>query len=552
MTSSAVQESNHENDGDEDSMPDTASVCSAFHREGSPYFGPVDYIGHPRPLLKWEELDNLLASPPRFSTRVLILPFISCGFCRYPVGDPCGVRYELNEKDASEGNKTCIWGFGPEEQLPAFSIVSGKILCTVYFDPAGDRLIITNTSLERIYCKRTHTGTTVDIPPNETGVVTPGEWELSTNIDECQMRCKVLDRRCLIIRKELGSKRGAEDEDERISTKRTYGRAGTTLHRSVDTRGPLPTNPLLDMVRGETIHLGIGNSSGTIKRLEPIYDRQLASSYKAEHSKIPGKFVVVKVIRPSSRRRESTVDAIETWIREITIHSNLGAHYAIVPYLGSDARFGAIITEHIDAKPLVYHVKDEIFREFNGDIIRTWRILGDMASALSFLHARNIVHCDIQLLNILFHPVRGAILTSFGLSFEEGQKPLGNSLPWYLPPEFLEPGDPPSKATDMWALGVVMMWVLGKIPQPETTKGWTAKDVRFISTKAPVRMEEWLSKVQAGNDELQIEVGISKLGNVSHEQEIAGIVWGLLNQDKDDRLDAESLVERLAKFNLNE
>lgn len=175
-------------------------------------------------------------------------------------------------------------------------------------------------------------------------------------------------------------------------------------------------------------------------------------------------------------------------------------------------------------------------------------ILNDMASALSFLHASDIVHCDIQLMNILFHPVRGAVLANFGMSFELGSNPIGNGLPWYLPPEFLEPADAPGTATDMWALGVVMLWALGKIPMPESTKHWVAEHVRptgsttrATNKKAEHRMEDWLAIVRAGNHELQEEGG-----------EITGLIDGLVREEKQERIDAAKLMEELAKCNLKD
>lgn len=107
--------------------------------------------------------------------------------------------------------------------------------------------------------------------------------------------------------------------------------------------------------------------------------------------------------------------------------------------------------------------RDSNFR-FDGNIVRAWRILGDMAAGLSFLHANNIVHANIKLLNILFSPVRGAVLVDFSISFREGARLRSCGAPWYLPPEFVTSGDSRGKPSDMWALGVVMMWVLDRIP----------------------------------------------------------------------------------------
>ncbi len=217
-----------------------------------------------------------------------------------------------------------------------------------------------------------------------------------------------------------------------------------------------------------------------------------------------------------------------------------------MPYLGCDARFNAIFTKHIDAKSLIHHVVDEESFEFNGNSVRAWRILGDMASALSFLHANRIIHGDIKPANILFHSVHGAVLVDFNLSFREGDPAPGYGAPWYLPPEFLEDENARGSASDMWALGVVMMWVLRKIPMPELTRSWIVGDIHpdgprtlAIHKKAQARMEDWINTVQAGNNELQEEGG-----------EMANVVGMLVQQVKEKRSNAETLVQELDKCNL--
>ena len=321
MVAFTLPESNHEKDGDQDSLPDTASVGSWIRKNGIPDPGPVATVKYTP--FNWEDL--MYTPVGYFSVRTLLIPHISCFFSRYPLGGSCGGWVKAYGKGASGKNKlTDIWAMGPGEEEPGFSIVSGQIRCIVLFDPADDRLIIVNQSQDEIYCKRPCTGTVVNIPVNETGVVIPGEWELSTDRNECQIQCKVLKRETLRVSQEPGTKRSAEDETS--LSKRSHPQVGTDFNRITIPRGSFPNNPLLDIARGDAIHVGHIKDDYTLKLVEPIADRRLASSFKAEHSKIPGKLVLVKIIKPDSRRRESTVDAIQTWIREMSIHSNLGNH----------------------------------------------------------------------------------------------------------------------------------------------------------------------------------------------------------------------------------
>ncbi|KAI0515113.1 kinase-like domain-containing protein [Xylaria bambusicola] len=516
----------------------------------APSGGPVATIhqrDQPESPFDWEELNLDTVPPQAFSVRVLILPHKLCTFSSYPTGSSCGNWVDVETRDATEeSEKIRLWASGPGEQQPGFCVTCDKIQCVVLFDPDSDRIIVRNQSSHLVSCKLNRTAKIIDIQDGEIGVITPGEWEFTADENECLFKLKLLSRTPLHIRQVPHTKRSAADKTS--SNKKARQSVGLSFERITIPRDQFPSNPLISLNRGEIVQVGTGEDDYAIKLLGPVNNGRVSTVYKAEHSNMPGKVVTVKVIKPHCRNRESTVEAIETWIREFSIHSTLGNHYAIIPYLGSDARFNAIYTEHIDAKPLIYHIADQGAREFNGNIVRAWRILGDMASALSFLHSKNIVHGDIHLTNILFHPVRGAILTNFDLSFEEGKNAAGNGAPWYLPPEFLDDSESRCSASDMWALGVVMLWVLGKIPMPESTTYWIVEDIhptgpttQMNHKQAQCQMEDWLAKVRAGNRELKEERG-----------EIAPLVDALVQELSHERIDAATLVQELTMYNLNE
>ncbi|KAH6610345.1 serine threonine kinase [Trichoderma cornu-damae] len=95
-----------------------------------------------------------------------------------------------------------------------------------------------------------------------------------------------------------------------------------------------------------------------------------------------------------------------------------------------------------------------------------------MSSALAYLATQQVFHNDIKPFNIAYSPNRGAVLMDFGIaSMDEGEKAGGTS--WYLPPEYLEGGIRGSSG-DVWALGITMLFVLGKIDLPEMMKDWRA------------------------------------------------------------------------------
>lgn len=128
-------------------------------------------------------------------------------------------------------------------------------------------------------------------------------------------------------------------------------------------------------------------------------------------------------------------------------------------------------------------------------------ILSDVASALQFMHASKLVHNDIKPANILYHKTRGAIVIDFGLGGGIATECTGGT-PWYLPPEYLvsrrNRRGPPS---DVFALGVTMLWVLGKCPLPDRAhKVWRIADIQGLNAsmadEAAKIMRTWLQTLE--------------------------------------------------------
>ncbi len=168
-----------------------------------------------------------------------------------------------------------------------------------------------------------------------------------------------------------------------------------------------------------------------------------------------------------------------------------------------------------------------------------------MASALSFLHENSIVHGDISLANILFHPVHGAVLIGFHHSFKDGHPIQTSTAPWYLPPEFAVDPSMRGFASDIWALGVVMMWLLHVLPMPEKQEGWVIGDlhpdgsIREVHREAQSTMEDWLNIVRGSRVSLKAQGG-----------ELAEIVDTLVQEEQHNRSNAETLIQQLYGCNL--
>lgn len=135
---------------------------------------------------------------------------------------------------------------------------------------------------------------------------------------------------------------------------------------------------------------------------------------------------------------------------------------------------------------------------FAGSTFDAQRVLADMASALEFIHANKIVHNDLKPSNILYSPARGAVLINFGLSFMDGNQTSTGGTPGYLPPEFQFGWRTRGPQSDIWALGVVILWLLRYIPLPERIAWWSIADIQSSELsprpykEANTTMEDWI------------------------------------------------------------
>lgn len=160
-------------------------------------------------------------------------------------------------------------------------------------------------------------------------------------------------------------------------------------------------------------------------------------------------------------------------------------------------------------------------------------ILRQMASALSHLHAQQLVHDDVKLDNIVWDAVaKRAVLIDFGAALNFAVLPADyfnpSGTPSYAPPEFLDRRKGPEG--DVWALGVVMLFVWGYLRLPDGE--WLLPGV--WDAGGGVEMRAWLSEVKG----LRGQVG----------KEVPVLVE-MLNEDPDERIGSVELVRKLATVN---
>jgi len=193
----------------------------------------------------------------------------------------------------------------------------------------------------------------------------------------------------------------------------------------------------------------------------------------AAHDTLLGREVAVKVFTALA----DDATQLRTQEAEARILAGLN-HYALTTL------FDAGVAMLSPAHPQIYLVMERIPGEDLAKRLRRGSLsrlqvtyLGiDLAGALNYVHENGFLHRDIKPANVLLAErdavtrLRGK-LTDFGIASMIGERPLGQTTTGtaaYLSPEQVE-GSPPSRASDVYALGLVLLEALtGTVEFPGT------------------------------------------------------------------------------------
>ncbi|KJZ76110.1 hypothetical protein HIM_04566 [Hirsutella minnesotensis 3608] len=402
--------------------------------------------------------------------------------------------------------------------------VRPPLWCELYYDPASDKVIFLNKSDVPIHLSRVsqtpspasspHLSDAHIINPSLAKALKPGTWRIKVR-DIAVLDFRVLEKRPVTLY-QLQQPPSPTDDQSSVwgsptsSGKRSFtpeddGKRVKRRISDIDKADdgvimflrptaeplvfPLPNareskelssvhgHALLDTEFGETILVpGICEvDEYQLTKREPIASTALSAVYKASHSNVPDNIVTVKVLKTrvanandkALAHERNVIRQADMWLRESQSQEDL-KHDSIVRYYGGDARFLSLYMEHVQAADLASSTRwRNKSDEFVGNREDAWRILRDIVSALNYIHGRKLVHNDIKPANILYSPERGAVLCDFGLSTHAANSPTTGGTPYYVPPEFIGKklrGAP----SDVWALGVTMLYVLHKIPFPDS------------------------------------------------------------------------------------
>jgi serine/threonine protein kinase len=174
---------------------------------------------------------------------------------------------------------------------------------------------------------------------------------------------------------------------------------------------------------------------------------------------------------------------------------------------------------------------------FTGTEEDAMRVFRNMASALDYLHRERILHNDIKPSNILYNQDQPPILIDFGLASTFGSIVCNGGTPWYVPAEYLAYRQRESPS-DVFALGVTMLYLLKKIPLPDATeRAWKISDVQ--DPRSSMMMGEWLGRLDRLRGELTVD-------NPSASME--SIVRDTLVKAPRRRVSASQILEKLNRI----
>jgi len=190
------------------------------------------------------------------------------------------------------------------------------------------------------------------------------------------------------------------------------------------------------------------------------------------HKETGKEYAVKTVIKYAGLSRARVFKEIEIFYH-CQGHKNI---IQLIEFFEEDDRF-YLIFEKVNGGPLLAHIQKRVhFTEQEASLI-----IKDLASALKFIHSKNISHRDLKPENILCYsetqicPVKICDFDLGSKIFQNESSPISTPTllspvgsPLFISPEvasnFIGEATPYSKRTDLWSLGVVMYILLSGNP----------------------------------------------------------------------------------------
>ncbi|KAL7917436.1 serine threonine protein kinase [Trichoderma austrokoningii] len=384
-----------------------------------------------------------------------------------------------------------------------------NIKCQIFYDTGSDNCVLVNRTESILYLIKLEPSSYSSgyVVPDGRYAIQPGLWgiavALSDDVNECIVKFLLRERRhsISIIQRE----NGALIKQPALGVNSATDVTPQPANFIKDPRFSaikVNENPLLDLQDGDVANIQAPLPTTTFRQEFPVYqlkrvrkisEKGYASVFSCRHSLVPGNLAVKVLQHESGRSLSDLVRCSELWKREKNFLEKL-KHPNIVSLKAFDGRLLAL---HLELLPpsLAQGLNSPFGPHDASKIVKT------MSSALQYLEAEGIVHNDIKPTNIAYSPGRGAVLFDFGIASLPNERKVGGS-PWYIPPE-LRYDSRRHPAGDIWAFGIIMLYVLKKIQYPDyMMKSWAINQIRKPGSEAKRQMKAWLELVYRARDGL--------------------------------------------------
>lgn len=249
----------------------------------------------------------------------------------------------------------------------------------------------------------------------------------------------------------------------------------------------------------------VGETIGPYKIVAQIGQGGMATIFKAYQTNLD-RYVALKVMHPALKEDRSFVMRLQ---REATViaklsHPNIVAVHDFREYEG----IPFLVLQYIEGKTL-----KDVLKEQKLNTQQILNIVRPVADALSYAHARGVLHRDVKPSNILIDNEGHVYLSDFGLAriAQSGESTASQDMmigsPHYLSPEQAK-SEPVDERTDVYSLGVVLYEMfVGRVPfKAETTYATILAHIndpppppRSINPKVPLAVEQVILKALAKN-----------------------------------------------------
>ena len=247
----------------------------------------------------------------------------------------------------------------------------------------------------------------------------------------------------------------------------------------------------------------IGNTIGPYRIISHIGQGGMATIYKAYQTTLD-RYVALKVIHPALKEDRSFVTRLQ---REATViaklsHPNIVAVHDFREHEGTPF----LVLQFIEGKTL-----KDVLKEQKLNKQQILNIIHPVADALTYAHARGVLHRDVKPSNILIDGEGHVYLTDFGLAriAQSGESTASQDMmigsPHYLSPEQAK-SEPVDVRTDVYSLGIILYEMFtGRLPfSAETTYATILAQIndpppapRSLNPKVPQAVEQVLLKALA-------------------------------------------------------